>query len=194
MFEPMVKLVPPGVKGVAKVRHVTITEQAAKSMALRELITRGREKAASPGDYCQLIVDGQLMMSDTRLEHDTNQNVVREATGDILIAGLGIGLILVPILAKTSVKSVMVVELHQDVIDLVAPNFLDDRLQVVCGDIYSWKPAKGTKFQTIYFDIWPNICLSNRNQMTKLERRFRVYLDKGGWMNSWAKELCGRWS
>jgi len=194
MFEPMVKLVSPGVKGVAKVRHITITEQAAKSMLLRELITHGREKATSPGDYCQLIVAGELMMSDTRLEHDTNQTVVWKASGDILIAGLGIGLILVPILAKTNVRSVTVVELHQDVVDLIAPNFKDDRLQIICGDIYSWKPAKGAKFQTIYFDIWPNICLSNRNQMTKLERRFRTYLDKGGWMNSWAKELCRRWS
>jgi spermidine synthase len=194
MFEPMVKLIPPGVKGVAKVQHVTITEQEAKFMALREVITHGREKAASPGDYCQLIVDGQLMMSDTRLEHNTNHTVVWEATGDVLIAGLGIGFILVPILAKTDVRSVTVVELYQDVIDLVAPNFKDDRLQIVCGDIYSWKPARGTRFQTIYFDIWPNFCSDNLIQMKKLEKRFRTYLEKGGWMNSWAKELCRRWS
>lgn len=194
MFEPMVKLVPPGTKGVAKVRHITITEQGARSMILREAITCGREKSSPAGDYCQLIVDGELMMSDTRLEHDTNQTVVWKATGDVLIAGLGIGLILVPILAKACVKSVTVVELHQDVIDLVSPSFKDTRLQIVCGDIYSWKPAKGTRFQTIYFDIWPNFCSSNLNQMKKLERRFRTYLEKGGWMNSWAKSLCRRWS
>lgn len=194
MFEPMVKRIPQGAKGVAKVRHITITPQTAQTMILREVITRGREKSSPAGEYCQLIVDGELMMSDTRLEHDTNQTVVWKASGDVLIAGLGIGLILVPILAKASVRGVTVVELHQDVIDLVAPNFNDDRLQIICGDIYSWKPVKGTKFQTIYFDIWPNICLSNRNQMMKLERRFRTHLDKGGWMNSWAKELCGKWS
>jgi predicted membrane-bound spermidine synthase len=194
MFEPMVKLIPQGSQGVAKVRHITITPQVAQTMVLRELITHGRERSSPAGEYCQLIVDGELMMSDTQLEHDTNQTVVRKASGDVLIAGLGIGLILVPILAKASVNSVTVVELHQDVIDLVAPNFTDDRLQIICEDIYSWKPAKGTKFQTIYFDIWPNICWSNRNQMVKLERRFRANLDKGGWMNSWAKELCRKWS
>jgi spermidine synthase len=190
MFEPMVKLIPQGSQGVAKVRHITITPQVAQTMVLRELITHGRERSSPAGEYCQLIIDGELMMSDTQLEHDTNQTVVLKASGDVLIAGLGIGLILVPILAKASVNSVTVVELHQDVIDLVAPNFTDDRLQIICEDIYSWKPDKGTKFQTIYFDIWPNICWSNRNQMMKLERRFRSNLDKGGWMNSWAKELC----
>ena len=194
MFEPMIKLIPQGSQGVAKVRHITITPQVAQTMVLRELITHGRERSSPAGEYCQLIIDGELMMSDTQLEHDTNQTVVLKASGDVLIAGLGIGLILVPILAKASVNSVTVVELHQDVIDLVAPNFMDDRLQIICEDIYSWKPAKGTKFQTIYFDIWPNICWSNRNQMMKLERRFRSNLDKGGWMNSWAKELCRKWS
>jgi spermidine synthase len=194
MFEPMVKLIPQGSQGVAKVRHITITPQVAQTMVLRELITHGRERSSPAGEYCQLIIDGELMMSDTQLEHDTNQTVVLKASGDVLIAGLGIGLILVPILAKASVNSVTVVELHQDVIDLVAPNFTDDRLQIICEDIYSWKPDKGTKFQTIYFDIWPNICWSNRNQMMKLERRFRSNLDKGGWMNSWAKELCRKWS
>lgn len=194
MFEPMIKLIPQGSQGVAKVRHITITPQVAQTMVLRELITHGRERSSPAGEYCQLIIDGELMMSDTQLEHDTNQTVVLKASGDVLIAGLGIGLILVPILAKASVNSVTVVELHQDVIDLVAPNFTDDRLQIICEDIYSWKPDKGTKFQTIYFDIWPNICWSNRNQMMKLERRFRSNLDKGGWMNSWAKELCRKWS
>jgi hypothetical protein len=194
MFEPMVKLIPPGAKGVAKVRHITITQQGAVSMLLRELVTHGREKASPAGSYCQLIVGGEVMMSDTRLEHDTNQTVVREASGDVLIAGLGIGLILVPILAKACVKSVTVVELHQDVIDLVAPSFKNDRLKIICEDIYSWKPAKGTRFQTIYFDIWPNLCSSNLNQMRKLERRFRNNLEKDGWMNSWAKALCRKWS
>lgn len=193
MFEPMVKLVSPGTKGIAKIAHFTITDQEAHIMHLREVVTRGREKAASPGNYCRLTVDGQLMMSDTRLEHDTNRRVVWEASGDVLIVGLGIGLILVPILAKASVKSVTVIELHQDVIDLVAPNFKDDRLQVICGDIYSWKPSKGTKFQTIYLDIWPNICRDNLCQMAKLERRFRNYLEKGGWIDSWAKDLCKRY-
>ena len=47
-------------------------------MVLSEAITCGREKASPAGDYCQLIVDGELMMSDTRLEHDTNQTVVLE--------------------------------------------------------------------------------------------------------------------
>lgn len=192
MFEPMVKHIPAAAKGLAEIRHITITEQAVRMMLIRQAATRGREPATPAGKYCQLILKGEgLVMSDTNLEKDTNYSVVSRAQGDVLIAGLGIGMILVPTLAKTSVMSVTVVELHQDVIDLVAPHFKrDPRFEVINADIFSWKPPKGFGYDTIYFDVWPSICKSNLNDMQKLERRFRPFLRENGWMNSWAKERC----
>jgi spermidine synthase len=131
-------------------------------------------------------------MSDTRLEQSTNREVVSQARGDVLIAGLGIGFILVPILKKNEVTSITVVEKHQDVIDLVGPRFNDPRLTILQGDILTWRPPKGSTYSTIYFDIWPNICSDNLTEMTRLERRFKPRLQKNGWMGSWAKVLCRR--
>lgn len=193
-FEPMVQYVKPGERGKAKVTHFTIDQKAYDLMSLRFAITRGRERPTSMGDYCRLTIDGQVVMSDTDMEKDTNYSVVNQARGNVLIAGLGIGMILVPILKNPKVKKVTVVELHQDVIDLVAPSFKDPRLTIVHSDIRDWTPTGRAKFDVIYFDIWSTINSSNLKVMKRLEGQFAPYLKKGGWMGCWAKHLCGRYS
>ena len=45
-----------------------------------------------PGRYARLFVNGTMFMSDTPMERNTNYAVVRNAHGNVLIAGLGIGL------------------------------------------------------------------------------------------------------
>jgi hypothetical protein len=191
-FEPMVKYIPPGQCGKVEVSHFRIGESEFKSMLFREAATRGREQATPTGDYCRLVINGQTVMSDTYLEYSTNREVVYQARGDVLIAGLGIGFILVPLLAKEGVKSITVIEKHQEVIDLVGPHFRDSRLSIIQDDIFKWKPSKGSTYDTIYFDIWPCICASNLKEMTRLERRFRPFRGEGGWMGSWAKTRCRR--
>ena len=128
------------------------------------------------------------MMSDTSMEHSTNWDVVHEARGHVLIAGLGLGMILHPILAKKEVLSVTVIEKYADVISLVGPSVKHDKLTIIEGDIYEWKPAKGTKYETIYFDIWAEQSTDCLEDMRKLHFRFRPYKIKEGWMNSWRRD------
>lgn len=140
------------------------------------------------GEYVQLSIKGQLMMSDTGMERISNKLFIRNATGHVLIAGLGIGLIIYNILENTNITSITIIEKYQDVIDLVSPKFNDPRIKYVCADIFEWKPVKGTKYNTIYFDIWPEICTDNLKQITLLHNRFKSFKNKDGWMNSWMKE------
>lgn len=53
--------------------------------------------------YTRLFIDGQLWMTDAEFECWTNADFVRAASGDVLIAGLGLGLTLPPVLEKASV-------------------------------------------------------------------------------------------
>lgn len=140
------------------------------------------------GEYVQLFVKGQLMMSDTGMERISNKAFIKKATGHVLIAGLGIGLIIYNILDKQSVQSITIVEKYQDIIDLISPKFTDPRIKYICADIFEWKPDKGSKYDTIYFDIWPEICVDNLKQITILHNRFKSSKNKNGWMNSWMKE------
>jgi hypothetical protein len=193
-FRDMAKVVPEGEKGDAKVKHYTISEREAQASRLRMMATGGREQAANVGTFAQLFVGGQLVMSDTDMERDTNRSFVGGARGKVLVAGLGLGLILLPVLRKAKVEHVTVVELSQDVINLVEPhvrraagNAAAEKLAVIQADIFDWKAPKGARYDVIYFDIWPTLCTTNLKEMTRLHRKFGCRKAKGGWMDSWGR-------
>lgn len=194
-FARMADIIPEGESGDAKVKHMVISEQDAKFSRLRQVATRGREMAVEPGKIAQLFVGGSLMMSDTPHEQSSNWDLLREAHGDVLIAGLGLGLVVLPLLNKERVQSVTVVEKSPGVIKLVEEpirNAAGDRgeaFQVIEADIFEWKPPRGSRFHAIYFDIWPNITRSNLKDMHKLHAKFRRRkASRYSWMSSWLYE------
>ena len=200
-FTDMATILPSGKKGEAEIRHYEIDEQAASFSRVREAVTRGREGAAKIGTFAQLYIRGSLVMSDTEHERQSNWDLLSESHfGDILIAGLGLGMVLLPILAREKVTSVTVIELSQDAIDLVVPRIKAaagdnaDKLTVIPADIFEWKPPRGARYHTIYFDIWKDICRDNLPDMKRLHQKFRRRKIKGGWMSSWLyRELLSDW-
>jgi spermidine synthase len=179
------EILPESIKGVARVKHVEIpVDQGIRALLRGEYIT--------PGRYAQLFVGSTLMMSDTPMERRSNWRIMRECNGDVLIAGLGIGMVLTAVLKHPDVRTVTVVEKYQDVIDVVGPHYANERLTIICADILEWQPPKGRKWDTIYFDIWPNICTDNLNDMAKLHRRFASRLNRANpksWMDSWQRDV-----
>lgn len=186
----MADKVPPGEKGSARIEHFTVSEQESEYTKLRTFRPGGRFEFVPPGVYARLSINGQVMMTDTPMERYTNMGVVSNAHGHVLIAGLGLGMILWPILAKSDVTEVTVIEKNPDVFDLVLPYVPDDlRLGILEGDIYTWDPGKGVKFDTVYFDIWADISTDTLKDMGALHRRFGRRLNPGSWMDSWKKEI-----
>ncbi len=186
-FPEMHAVLKPGQSGNVKIEHVDVTP----ALALRAAAQAHRDAPVPPGRYCILRVGQEVMMSDTPMEKRSNQGVVWRAQGDVLIAGLGIGMVLLPILAKPEVKSVTVVEKSQDVIRLVAPTVFNqpggEKLKIVYQDVFDWRPEAGTKYDTLYFDIWPTINEDNLVEMDDLHKIFSRYRRKGSWMNSWMR-------
>lgn len=81
-----------------------------------------------------------------------------------------------------------VLEKYEDVVDLVLPSLSGyvSRLDVIVDDVFKWKrPRSLPRFETIYFDIWPDSDVSLLPQMNQLHRRYRPMLAEGGWMDSW---------
>ena len=143
------------------------------------------------GHYCRLLINGKLMMSDTGLERISNKEFIDNANGRVLIAGLGLGLIIHNIIDREDISEIIVIEKYRDVIDLVSPKFTHPKLKIICADIFEWKPSKGEKFDTIYFDIWADIGTDNLEEMKKLSSKFKSFLNRLNpkcWMNSWMKE------
>ena len=132
-------------------------------------------------------------MSDTWMERYSNQEILKQANGQVLIAGLGIGLILTPLREKESVEHITVLEQNQTLIDLVSPYFDFSDITIVQGDIFTWETKK--KFDTIYFDIWSDISSDNYKETTTLHRRYRKNLNRKNpqrYMDSWMREELRR--
>ena len=172
-----------------KLEKYTVTEEQARWAGIREWCP------PDPGDYVRLLIDGELYMSDTKFEYYTNRNFLRNAHGDVMIAGLGIGLVIKNLMTKIlngTITSITIYEKYRDVIDLVWPTVKswvpeDFNFRCIEADILEYIPADGEKYDTIYFDIWPSICSDNHDDMVLLHKRWARRKNKGGWMDSWMK-------
>lgn len=191
-YVDMVQVLRESKVGNAELVHFDVSKHDSQMSAIR-----GGMGFVMPGRFVRLHVNGEIAMSNTRMEKMTNREVCSHAHGDVLIAGLGLGLILHPILSKPEVDSVLVIEQSEDVMSLVLSQIkaewgkLCDKLTVVCRDIHDWKPPQGKKWNTIYFDIWPHICEDNLDEINKLHQRFKYRLDRSDpncWMGSWIQD------
>ena len=135
--------------------------------------------------YTRLIVNGRLWMTDAEYEWRTNIMAVSKMTGDILIAGLGIGFIIKPMLCKNGVTSITVIENNHDVVALVGPRF--PTVNIIEADARQWIPPKKA-FDCIYFDIWADVPNSDDwEDIKQLKRRYRPSLKQGGWISAWCE-------
>ncbi len=181
------KRIPAGEHGAAKVVHDTPNE-------FTRLRAQWEGMPLYAQTYTRLLVNGELWMTDAEFECRTNIDMLHTAHGDVLIAGLGLGLILKPLLDKDSVKSVTVLERSPDVIALVGPLYQNEKLTIVEADAFQWSPPKKA-FDFIYFDIWANVPNSDdKPQIQALKKRYRSALKKGGRTAAWCENYKGRWS
>lgn len=186
-FPYMARIVPPGRSGDVEIEHLEITDGG----GIHAMLHGG---GTTNGTYAILKIRGGVVMSDTDMERRSNLGAAWNLKGDVLIGGLGIGMVLAAVLRKPDVQSVTVIENSPDVIALVEPairrwadgqGISAETLRVVLGDVFTWKPATGQKFDGIYFDVWPDICDDNLDGIAKLHNRAKFWKRPGGWMDSW---------
>lgn len=175
-------LPPDGVCGDFRIETFSVSKQESAFSGLR------RGDYVPEGSYKRLMRGRTVVMSNTRMEINTNYDFVRQANGKVLINGLGLGMILAAILTKPEVTEVTVVEKFQEVITLVGPTFSHDpRVKIIHADALEYKPPKGEKFDCVYHDIWDYICSDNLTEMSLLHRR---YGKRTKWQDSWEKSTC----
>jgi len=185
-------IIPEGESGDWKIERFTVSEQEAKFDNMRASI-HGSRRFCWPGTYTRLTRNGKTIMSDTVDEVGDILGPIREAKnrgGDVLINGLGLGIVVNAILKNDNVNSVTVIEISQDVIDLVGSHWMEkygDRLNIIKADALEYKSPKGMKYSVVWHDIWDNICADNLEEMKKLHRK---YGRKSEWQGSWCRADC----
>lgn len=163
------------------------------------LLTKFRGEDAwqiPPGNYVRLerkprSLMGDIIMSDTPMEKRTNAMAVIKATGDVLIGGFGLGMIVLAMQDKPNVSSITVIENNKEIIDNIAAVLpLNNKVTVIHDDVYEWKPQRGRKYDTIWLDIWDNINSDiYKEEMIPLKNKYRRYLSKSPqhWIKCWAE-------
>lgn len=180
-------------KGCAKISKFEFDTSKDPLYNFRAVMDGGGMMRMYNGTYVRLHVNGELMMSDTAMERISNASFVKLAKGRVFIAGLGVGLILEAILDKEQVTEVVVMEKYQDVIDLVAPMYPNPKLKIICADVLEYDMPASEKFDTIYFDIWPEINQDNLDDMRKLHMKYRKNkVSKDSFMDSWLRDYLKR--
>jgi len=129
------------------------------------------------------------VMSDAEFEKMTNTQIVNVARGNVLIAGLGIGMILIPLLKDKGVKKITVIEKEKDLINLIFSKIKkhdkSNKLEIIHSNIFELELSKEQKFDVIYFDIWDNVCGDNYQQMKDLKKKFKKNRAKESIMMCW---------
>jgi len=133
-------------------------------------------------------------MTDLYDEWWTQRTAIEQARvrgGDVLITGLGLGLVVASILEspQSRVKRVVVIERSADVIGLVAPGLkarYSGQIEVINADAFEWLPPPGQKFSVGWHDIWPNPHEPGLSaEAERLEHRFESYC---AWQGNWVRD------
>lgn len=168
-----------------------------------------------PGKYLVLNRkggDAACVMSDTPMEKYTNQAFIDNAYGDILIVGLGIGMLLPPLIDKTMdcydddfnmipercIKSVTIVEKDKELIDIMKPLIEEyvfdecgfDKFEIINDDAYTYAKNHTDKhYDWVYIDIWDDYIgyeqyLRDYEELLEPYRKIADHVDAWGYQNA----------
>ena len=147
-----------------------------------------------PGTYWRVINEYGLQMSNTPMEIHTNQKV-KEFSGYVLVFGLGLGLV-IDLINWNLVEHLDIVEIDPDIIKLMTP-FIDEytsiyperNITIFQGDALSADPLpSGICYNYIWFDIWPNICVDNLDEMKKLKNFAKDHIPNAKYIGCWSEQ------
>ena len=179
--------VPPGKSGDWEIKPFT-TEL---NLEYARLWRNGREPGL--GMFTALRHKGHVIMSDTAAEIADLRRWLYRLQGRVLVTGLGLGMV---VRALTNIErylgqihSITVIEKSPDVFKLVAPHYKHSRVEIINDDAYTWKPKKGSHFDSAWHDIWPTICGDNLEEMKRLRIHYRSYITAGQQF-CWAEAEC----
>lgn len=182
--------VPEGGCGSVAVERFTVERDLAN---LRLAFDGGRD--CIPGTYTRLLRNGLLWMSDTtaeRRDHIDAAIQIGDRGGRVLIGGLGLGMILRVALLTPEVTHVDVVEIDPDVVGAVGPHYQEmaaERgvsLTIHAADVFTIRWPPNTRWDVAWFDIWPELCTDDLDEMAKLRRS---YGRRANWCECWGRYL-----
>ena len=211
---PSVDFLNSGKMGQWYVDQDEITEKDINNWELERIKHPGSARMRRPklGPFMKLVYTGGIfedtVMSDVEGEKWALENMVRIATGVVLLNGLGLGVALNAVFLRPDVRCVYVVEKSEEVCFLVGRQYQrrvsdgvygkDKGLVLINEDAFDYKPMKGEQFNVVWHDIWTGINAAMLPDITRLKRKFaRRLVAPGHWQGAWMEHevrIADRWA
>jgi hypothetical protein len=171
-------------------RETTIDDAVLINLNPRNEILRGFR--AYPGTWTYLLLDGETWMSDTPDEINDHMPFILAAEGNVLVTGLGLGVVVQALLRKPTVRRLDVVEKNPDVVCLIAPSFeKDERFHVHVADAWSWTPPPSVEYDWAWHDIWQNLDADNIPEFERIRGRYKPHARRQAcWAEDYVREFA----
>ena len=111
--------------------------------------------------YLALSYKGEVWMSITPNEINTMSPYIKEASGRVIVLGLGLGYYPFMISEKETVEQITIVELDQNIIDIFNQHLLPlfphkEKIKIIKGDAIKFLENNKDHYQYVFADLWHN--------------------------------------
>lgn len=128
----------------------------------------GAHKAVHETSVPYLLYRGEYCMSANLTMKMRHVSFLQQAHGDVLLTGLGIGMVAAACKRHPNVTSVTVVEIDKHLINFIGPHIPVNHAPYAQAaaiferaDAYTWSPRFGKTYDCIYHDIWSELELTS---------------------------------
>jgi hypothetical protein len=135
------------------------------------------------------------VMDTSDFEVLTNKYFLDNATGDIMVFGLGMGFIIFPLLDDPSITSIKIVEYDQEVIDYVGNIIkyrdINNKVTIVLGDVKTYYQNNTNEFYDfIYIDYWGELNENAYDEMLEYPSLYSNFKkDDNSIIFSWCQDI-----
>ncbi len=135
--------------------------------------------------YHFLWIDGYLWMWDVPQEIEDQKAIAEEASGSVLVAGYGLGVVQKHLLENKKVVSVLTVEKLSQIVEECRKTYGKIHGEVVIEDFYKYLSDK--KFDCVIGDIWADQSERYLSDYLKFKEKAQSLLNQGGKILGWGK-------
>jgi hypothetical protein len=143
-----------------------------------------------------LFKKGEIVMCSTEMELLTNKPFIDNVIGDVLIVGLGLGMVVFPLLNEDSITSITIIEKELDLINFVGLKISEmdtnNKVTILMGDAYNHyeRLDPNKKYDTIFLDFWNQIDMSNVDEVTSMKQYYSPFLkNETSKIISWCEDI-----
>lgn len=136
--------------------------------------------------YDFLWIDGELVMWDIPIERKCQKELADKASGAVLVAGYGLGLVQKYLLDNHNVTSITTVEKHSEI-------FIEcERVGIrIIGDYMFadfFRLNTDTKYDCVIGDVWSDILPEGLKDYKKFKKKAQELIVPGGEIFAWGQD------